>query len=168
VFVPLTENATDAGPVADQVYVSDASPASSAPSTESVVVFAFTTVAEADAAVTTVGGLFGGRAVVTVAAPVTPAAEAETVEVAGTVGAVNSPAWDTAPPPDTDHAKVGNGETGSPNWSVAAAANCCVAPTNTLVALGLTVITDTFRATVTLTEDVVVSPSVSRIVAVSV
>ena len=103
--------------------MSPASPASSAPSTLSEVVVAVTGLGEALAGVATVGGAL----MVTLALPLVEPDEAVMVNgPPGVAPAVKRPVASTVPPPLVFQIKDAGIE--PPNWSVAVALNCWVAP----------------------------------------
>jgi hypothetical protein len=90
------------------------------------------------------------------------------MDVAGVTGAVNRPAGVIDPPPVTAHAKPGCGTKGLPNWSAATAVICRVVPATADAVAGDTLIAVSVWATVTVAEEVAVSPLESVIVAVRV
>ena len=119
----------------------------------------------AEAADATVGAVL---ATVTVALPLTAPLVAVTVPVALVAGAVNSP-LELMEPPVTVLAQVKPGWVvrALPNWSLATAANCCVAEAARFTVVGPTAIAVRVWATVTLTKLVAVRPPGSAIVTVS-
>ena len=86
----------------------------------------------------------------TVAVPTTPLALAEIVAPVCTLPAVNNPLEEIVPPASTDQ-PTDAGVNVAPNWSVAAAANCCVCPDGTIADPGLTLTAIVVCATVTFT-----------------
>jgi hypothetical protein len=106
--------------------------------------------------------------IVTVARPTTDEAEAVIVDVAAVTGVVSKPAGVIDPPPVTAHAKLGWEVSGLPNWSAATAVICRVVPATADAVAGDTLIAVSVWATVTVAEEVAVSPLESVIVAVSV
>jgi hypothetical protein len=97
-----------------------------------------------------------------------PGVEAATVDVATEAGAVNKPADVIVPPPVADHVNAGWTASALPNWSIAVAVNCCLAPAVTVATAGVTIAPVSVWATVTFTADEIVRPPASAIVAVNV
>jgi hypothetical protein len=87
-----------------------------------------------------------------VEAPGVEAATA-TVDVATEAGAVNKPADVIVPPPVADHVNAGWTASALPNWSIAVAVNCCLAPAVTVTMAGVTIAPVSVWATVTFTAD---------------
>jgi hypothetical protein len=97
-----------------------------------------------------------------------PDVVAATVDVASEAGAVNNPADVIVPPPVADHVNVGWTASALPNWSIAVAVNCWLAPAVTVATAGVTTTPVRVWATVTFTADETVRPPASVIVALNV
>ena len=84
------------------------------------------------------GGGGGGGGDGDAGPPLSPAAEAVTVTVPRGGRGRDSPAWLTVPPaaPETDQTKAGGAVRALPNWSLATAANCWLAPSARVAAPG--------------------------------
>ena len=102
----------------------------------------------------------GGAVMVTAAVPVTPPLRAATVAEPAEAGAVYRPPVLMPPPPAaTDQATPGRGLRAAPNWSVAEALNCWVAPAPTVAVDGATETVVTVAFTGTPTVLAAVSPA---------